>query len=179
VHLGGIDYVVIRPVMNYFSRRQVPREIVDQALQLITEDVRPLLSKSGVEVIVPEKARVVLGAVARSYTRCRACGLIGGVWADGRMYICTETNGFDGFAIGDLSEQDLKGIYQGERYRAVRSRVSRQGFVGCPLTCRPMRLNGIFEKIELLRSRGQNELLRRWVDALRRQHGEPNPWIEI
>jgi sulfatase maturation enzyme AslB (radical SAM superfamily) len=113
----------------------------------------------------------------KDFKECRGCGLIGCVWCDGRMFICTETNGFPRFCIGDLSQQTLEEVYTGRQFAEVRARVSAENFKCCPVSCRPTRLNKTFEKIEQLR-KSHPKLLEAWITALQGLHTKPNPWIE-
>ncbi len=96
------------------------------------------------------------------------------------MFICTETNGVEDFCIGDLNSQSLKEIYASPRYHEVRRRVGQERFARCPVTCRPARLNRLFQQIEdLKRSAGGIERLHDWATALMRQHDRPCSWIGL
>jgi len=174
----GINLILIRPVIDYFGSDQVPECIIKEVKELVEIKLRPTVAKSGIAVFLPEYRQISLGSVQRQYSECRACGLIGGVWPDGRMFICTETNGFDDFCIGDLSRQTLREIYSSSRYQEVRRNVGMNCFAQCPVTCRPMTLNMIFNQIEEFRSQADASQLEEWVRALQNQHIRPCPWIQ-
>ncbi len=175
---SGVNSLVIRPVIDYFGDNQVPQEIINQA-QASVEQLRPILAQSKISVFFPRYRQVARQAQARNYTKCRACGLIGSVWPDGRMFICTETNGQEEFCIGDLTRQSLEEIYSSPRYKQVLDYVEQSHFSVCPVTCRPLNLNEVFDKIEQLRQAGEIEKISRWVEALGNQHIKECPWIQV
>jgi len=173
----GVNSIIIRPVIDYFGNNQVSEDII-KIVERSVEELRPALAASGLAVFFPRYRQISLGGARRQYSECRACGLIGGIWPDGRMFICTETNGFDDFCIGDLTSQTLKEIYSSSRYQQVRQKVGQDCFAQCPATCRPLTLNLIFDRIEKFRSGAEPGQLEEWVRALQHQHIKPCPWIQ-
>ena len=174
----GINLVIIRPVIDYFGHKQVEERIIRRAEELVVSKFEPAVRQSDIRVIMPKYRQISTGGAQRKYSQCRACGLIGGVWSDGRMFICTETNGSDSFCIGDLSTQTLQEIYSSDQYLKLRANVSRHSFASCPVTCRPTKPNLIFDQIEQFRAHGDDQQLKRWVKALQAQHNKPNLWIQ-
>ena len=176
---GGIDHVIIRPVQDYYGDMniRVPDEVIQKSNDLV-EQLRERLSHHQIGLIFPKYRRPEQGRKDRDFCHCRAYGLIGGVWPEGKMYMCTETNGVDGFEIGSLQFQSLENIYSGARCRSIRDRLSAEKFQGCPVTARPLPLNHLFEKIEQEKETRKDEVLR-WMNQILVLHPRPDPWIQI
>ena len=179
VDLGKINHVVIRPVQDYYRSNHVSKKILTKAIDMINDPFTSELEKAGIKVIVPKYRLTSFDNVQKRFSQCRACSLIGGLWPDGRMFMCTETNGCDNFCIGSLKDETLKEVYSSRRYQSVRLGVGHDRFKHCPVTARPLKLNLVFEKIEALRQKGEFDLLERWLTALHSMYDEPNPWIQI
>jgi len=178
--LGGVDHVVIRPVQDYYNKgKHVSKAILQKSLEMIQGEFKRTLSNAGIKVYVPAYRLTVFGKAKKDFSECRACGLIGELFPDGSMYLCTETSGINDFSIGSLSGNTLKGVYSSDQYQSVRLGVGHDNFQRCPVTARPLELNNVFQKIENLRTEGKRELIKQWLNALHSMHANPNPWIMI
>ena len=175
---------ILRPAIVYYGgeQDQVQKDVLLRTEEKVNE-LRPMLADAGVNVYLPSHRRVSAGGAERHYTQCRAAGLIGGVSHTGEAFLCTETNYNEEFLIGDLNRQSWAEIYDSERYDQVVRKVGTSKCAHCPVTCRQMKLNALFETIEMLKTQpGGRTLLERWVGALHEEqiaNGGPKPWIEI
>ncbi|MBN1351466.1 NAD-dependent epimerase/dehydratase family protein [candidate division KSB1 bacterium] len=175
---GGVDQVIIRPTQEYFEKIGAPVsvEIQKEAKFLIEEKLEPLLKKHNIELIAPDYR---MNIQKKEFSECKAYGLIGGLWPDGTMYMCTETNGLEEFCIGSLNELELKEIYKSPKCQKVRENVRKNDFEKCPITARPFTLNNLFKKIDKMRTEKDSEKLFKWLDDLLALYDKPNPWIQI
>ncbi|MGA2032292.1 MAG: hypothetical protein ABSG68_08565, partial [Thermoguttaceae bacterium] len=177
----GVDLVIIRPGVSFFSWNpadQVPRAVRTEAGRLIERKMRPKLEKKGIRLVAPTYRFALDRLGQRDYSKCRAAGLIGGVWPDGRMFACTETNGFCAFCIGDLKVKSVREVYGSSSYRDVIDRVGVSQFADCPIICRPTILNVVFDRVERFRHK-HGSAPEEWIQALAAQHRQPNAWLQI
>ena len=179
---GGIDLLLVRPVLNY--RRfccQVGPAVLDTAYEILGpgSEVRERLETAGIAVALGyglaqwNPCRNYRSFWERGFTTCRASGWFGVVFPRGDVYPCPETAGQPDFCIGNLLEQSLEEIWSGRRRQELIDRVNNdQEFrdAHCPPRCRPGRLNAIFEGIESWRRRGELPRVEKWIDDLRYEY---------
>lgn len=173
----GIDYVIVRPVMNYshFERdyAMVREGTKARAEALVAEGgpVREILDRLGIPVI-PIKDSFRDAPPEEIYedgTDCLAYGLCGEIRHNGDVQLCSDSYGNPEYTIGNIFESDIKSILESDRRRNVLKTMNdRQCFkISCPHNSRGHHHNRVFHQIEKLRKEGRIEDVRRWVEDLR------------
>jgi radical SAM protein with 4Fe4S-binding SPASM domain len=174
---GGIDYVIVRPVMNYshFSAdwAKLSRNTASEAWSLaqpggVLYDV--LQADLGIPVI-PIKDSFDAPPEAASYrdTRCLAYGMAGEIRHNGDVQLCSDSYGDPQYTIGNLFEQSLAEIWQSQRRTTVLEAINARACfqTKCPHNSRGHHYNRLFHQIEHFRRAGRLDEVRRWVDELR------------
>lgn len=174
----GIDYVIVRPVMNYGhfegtyaklkdGTKARARALVEPGGEvweiIVTELGIPLISVKDSFEAPPEKEAYATG------TDCLAYGICGEIRHNGDVQICSDSYGNPEYTIGNIFESDLCAILKSDRRRAVLDKLNRQTCYknSCPHNSRGHHHNRVFHRIEALRRRGQMDVVQAWVDDLR------------
>jgi MoaA/NifB/PqqE/SkfB family radical SAM enzyme len=119
----GADYVQFRPVAGLPSYEWIPAALAE------LERIGAMHSKDRFADLYDHWR----GVYDRGYHVCRASQLSPCIGADGKVWACPNTRGFDGRMLGDVSDDSLETIF--ERREAVCVRDD------CEPTCRHHALN--------------------------------------
>jgi len=80
----------------------------------------------------------------RTYTQCYGHNFLGGISADGTVWVCLNHRYHEGFDIGNLQQQSFREIWRGEKRKEA---IRRINVATCPKLCRPHELNKILSQL--------------------------------
>jgi radical SAM protein with 4Fe4S-binding SPASM domain len=171
----GIDYVIVRPVMNYshFDSKwaKLSNDTKRRAEELIEDGpVGRIIGDLGVPV-VPIKDSFAEPPPPELYDdgSCLAYGMASEIRHNGDVQLCSDSYGNPDYSVGNLFESSLRDIWRSDRRRAVLERVNeRRCFATtCPHNSRGHHYNRLFHQVERFRSAGRMNEVERWVEDLR------------
>ncbi len=176
---GGIDYCIVRPVMNYSSFYRPWARLEDDT----KARAWALVEEGGAAWEILHEVGVPLVAVKDSFdeppaedadfyqasTDCLAYGIASEIRHDGDVQLCSDSYGNPAYTIGNLLDQTLGDIWRSDRRRTVlEARNQDRCFATiCPHNSRGHHYNRLFHRIEQLRSEGRIDDVRRWIEDLR------------
>lgn len=170
----GIQNMIFKPQINMAEPlRQQPKKVLQEAVEIIEERLRPRLQSVGITVVVnPTKFEHL--HVKRNYDYCRGVfWYVSPVDPDGNMYFCTEKSGDADFIIGNLFQQSLPEIWFGERRQELLKWLPDENV--CPPTCKEHELNDILAKIDAALPDKRTEI-EEWISDL--QHAsQQSPFL--
>jgi radical SAM protein with 4Fe4S-binding SPASM domain len=171
---GGIDRIVIRPLINHNNYyRQVPNKVITKASRQLAPGgvIRRIFEDAEIQVHLGFNMGAFTNnpganhnkCYKREYTVCRASGWFITIGPDGRVYLCCDRNSDPSFEIGDLTQQTIDEIWNGQKRREILKLVNDQKCSRkiCAPFCRPDRLNRISHEI----AKG-NDAFIKWVKTL-------------
>ena len=175
---GGVDYVIVRPVMNYKHFEQqwarLKSDTKQRAHDLISEDgaVWEILKSIGVPLVpIKDSFEAPPSGDADFYSNgeCLAYGVCSEIRHNGDVQICSDSYGNPEYTIGNLYESSLQDIWQSDHRRQVLAKLNeRQCFkTYCPHNSRGHHYNRLFHLIEKKRSEGKIDEVRQWAGDLR------------
>jgi MoaA/NifB/PqqE/SkfB family radical SAM enzyme len=171
----GIDYVIVRPVMNYSHFDSKWAKLVDdtklRAEELIEDGpVGRIIGDLGIP-LVPIKDSFAEPPPPEFYDdgACLAYGMASEIRHNGDVQLCSDSYGNPEYTVGNLFESSLRDIWRSDRRRAVLERIDeRRCFATtCPHNSRGHHYNRLFHQIERFRSAGRMNEVERWVEDLR------------
>jgi MoaA/NifB/PqqE/SkfB family radical SAM enzyme len=80
----------------------------------------------------------------RTYSKCLGHNFLGGISADGTVWICLNYRYREGYDVGNLKEQTFKEVWNGEKRRQVTQKIN---LAECPRLCRPHELNKFLDYV--------------------------------
>ena len=175
---GGIDYVIVRPVMQYahFEGQWAK-------LQADTKErARRCVEKGGALKEILDRCNVPLVPIKDSFEpppppeseiygdgSCLSYGVCAEIRHNGDVQLCSDSYGNPQFTIGNLLESSLKEIWSGARRKEVLQRRNEakcyQSY--CPHNSRGHHYNRLFHLVEKKRAEGKIEEVQRWASDLR------------
>lgn len=173
----GIDYVIVRPVMQY-EHFEIKRAILkdstkSKAWQLIGKGGIAYENLTSVNIpLVPIKDSFDEPPVDSFYssgTDCLAYGICSEIRHNGDVQICSDSYGDPNYTIGNLLFDDLETIWQSEKRKEILTSVNEKQCykTKCAHNSRGHHHNRIFHQIEVKREKGEIEQVRQWVNDLR------------
>jgi len=172
----GIDYVIVRPVMNYahfegqWARLQ--EDTASRAEQLIGPGgaVREILDDLGIP-LVPIKDSFSDRPPDEEHGdgTCLAYGMAGEIRHNGDVQLCSDSYGNPDYTIGNLFSESLREIWTGDRRRHVLARVNERRCYAttCPHNSRGHHYNRLLQQVEALRRADRMADVELWVQDLR------------
>lgn len=140
---GRIDYVGIRPVINYKDRGSQISPGVTEAVRRAKPRVDEILEEAGSKAFWAldyfEDAVSTEMSGTKQYARCLANPWAISVAYDGGIYLCSEHDGDPNFFLGNILTQSMDEIWESERRKSV---IESIGDCTAP-TCKLHRLNKI------------------------------------
>lgn len=171
----GIDYVIVRPVMNYSHFQSEWAKLVDdtkaRAAELIEDGpVGRIIGELGIP-LVPIKDSFEEPPSPDFYDdgSCLAYGMASEIRHNGDIQLCSDSYGNPEYTVGNLFESSLAEVWASDRRRRVLEEVnSRRCFATtCPHNSRGHHYNRVFHQVERMRDAGRMEEVERWVRDLR------------
>lgn len=117
---GGVEYLALRPAVQYFSDKEVQKkqpnkELHVRMLKEITNTMRPVIDDSKLELIINNDFFYELTQEYKNEPD------ISSLWCcsvdvDGSIYITSETNETRGYDLGNLLDQSFEEIWNGEKH---------------------------------------------------------------
>lgn len=80
----------------------------------------------------------------RNYSKCLGHNFLGGISADGTVWLCLNHRYHEGFDIGNLSTETFKEIWNGQKRKDAIKRICLSD---CPKLCRPHELNKFLDYV--------------------------------
>lgn len=137
---GRIDYIAVRPVVNYTGHKQLTPEVVER-VRKIRDLGRRLAEGSGLKLFFAMEYFEEVAAAGRrepalpTDTHCVGHPWMASIAYSGDVYLCSEGKGTPGARLGNLLEQALEEIWSSAlRDRVVCSSCNR------PPVCKAHRL---------------------------------------
>ena len=144
---GRIDYVAVRPVVNYTGSRQISTEVVARTKEACSIG-QQMVKGSSLRIYVAEEYFDKVGVAGQcnlpptTSTHCVGHPWMASVGYTGDVYLCSEGKYIDGNRIGNLLTQTLDEIWNSElRYLALRGSCQR------PPVCKARRLTTRIEQL--------------------------------
>lgn len=163
---GGVDYLNVRPTLDYHWGRQFDARIFERAVHTLETDVRGIVENAGMTLYnLTNKFDDVLKP--RTYKVCRASSLFAEVSYNGDLFFCCEKLGYPDYRIGNLNENSIEEIWKSDRRKSVIEKVAAEGCRNCPPSCKPNQMNKIFDQIEDFRRLGKIDIVGDWIDDLK------------
>ena len=171
----GIDYVIVRPVMNYSHFQSEWAKLADdtkaRAAELIEDGpVGRIISDLGIP-LVPIKDSFEEPPPPEFYDdgSCLAYGMAGEIRHNGDVQLCSDSYGNPEYTVGNLFESSLAEVWTSERRRRVLREInSRRCFATiCPHNSRGHHYNRVFHQVERMRDAGRMDEVEGWVRDLR------------
>ncbi|MCL2355319.1 MAG: radical SAM protein, partial [Oscillospiraceae bacterium] len=165
----GIDYIIIRPVMQYkhlsiddFSKTKVYSNSISICDELDN------LKKVGI-IVVPIKDSFEQPPSQEYYRdkkECLAYGMCGEIRYNGDVQLCSDSYGNPDYTIGNLLESPLIDIFQSKQRSIVLGKINESNCFAtrCPHNSRGHHLNRIFYQIEMFRKKNQMSIVKKWID---------------
>jgi MoaA/NifB/PqqE/SkfB family radical SAM enzyme len=139
----GVDYLQFRPLQIHrggkfeYDWREVETKI-DEACSYSGDGYEVLYSKHKYEMIKRKD-------YGRDYGKCFGHQFASTIAADGKMYICCHTRGYDKYCIGDLRKNSFHEIWNSEERMKAAERID---FKDCIPLCRDNTFNQILWQIK-------------------------------
>ncbi|MCD4754889.1 MAG: radical SAM protein, partial [Deltaproteobacteria bacterium] len=166
----SIDFVRFAPTVDYFSHMQHSQEFFDEAVDLIEGEAIPVLNKVNVSTTLFIHRFQHIGE-KKEYGECLGCPWFAEVSPDGSLYVCCEMNFFPAYRIGDLLSNSLQTVWLSEKRRHVLSRLKLSRLRGCPVFCKPHKINKIANKIrEGCKVASKKDHIGQWLKDLNNLH---------
>ena len=105
-----------------FEDTQCSARTLKLALDIITNQAMPFLAqeKSRISIIYPQEKYLDIALIKnKPYPQCDVCPWFAFIWTDGTVYPCVEWAGSPGFEIGNIFNESLKDIVEGQDRRRV------------------------------------------------------------
>ena len=173
----GIDYVIVRPVMNYehfegsYAKLNEDTKIKAQALVEPGGEVFEILKSINVPLISVKDSfeNAPPATVYDEASECLAYGICGEIRHNGDVQICSESYGNPEFTIGNLFDNSISDILKSDRRRNVLKKLNDKNCYenNCPHNSRGHHHNRVFHKIEKFRRAGEMHKVEKWVKDLR------------
>lgn len=175
---GGIDYVIVRPVMQYkhfdgqWAKLRADTKARARAFVEDGGELKQILDACGIPLVpIKDSFEPPPPSEADFYTdgRCLSFGVCAEIRHNGDVQLCSDSYGNPDFTIGNLLQNSLKDIWSSKRRREVLERRNEQSCFKnyCPHNSRGHHYNRLFHRIEKKRSEGKIEEVRRWAAELR------------
>lgn len=172
---GGIDYVIVRPVMNYSHFEMKFAKIKDDtkqnALDVVLGPVKRLLESCDIPLVTIKDS--FLPPPPLEYydigTDCLSYSWAGEVRHNGDVQLCSDSYGNPEYTIGNLLEKPLDEIWTSDKRKEVLEKINRsQCFKNrCPHNSRGHHLNRIFHQVEAFRKNGRMDEVKEWARRLK------------
>jgi radical SAM protein with 4Fe4S-binding SPASM domain len=172
----GIDYVIVRPVMQYKHFDKITANITTKTNSKILE----LISEGGMLWSILKECDIPLIPVKDSFndspaddlytngTDCLAYGMCGEIRHNGDVQICSDSYGDPQYTIGNLVDDSIENIWKSTRRKKVLKWLNdRQCYkYRCPHNGRGHHHNRIFHQIEIMRRENRIGEIEEWVNKL-------------
>lgn len=171
----GIDYVIVRPVMNYphfdCKYAQINKKTKREVYTNVKSEMKRLLDNVDIPVI-PVKDSFLDPPPQEFYFSgcCLSYGWFSQILPRGDVQICSDSYSNPEYAMGNVLKESLPSLWRGEKRKMALKRINdKQCFMNsCPFNSRGHHLNRIFQQIERMREDGNIEIVEQWVKDLRR-----------
>ncbi len=143
---GGIKAINYRPVINYREREKQISPVVLEKAKRHEEKIRRVLEDTHITPFFAFDyfADAVAGQERKKeYQKCLANPWAASVAYDGNLYLCSENDGNQKFALGNLLNQSLDEIWESSRRKEI---IGCIGDCEAP-TCKLHRLNKSLNRI--------------------------------
>ena len=172
---GTIDFVLLRPVYNYYDDHAVLNSETYRRISSLVATGGVLWKRfrdSAIKVVIPktDSLKPYSDAAPSSCLDCLAYGWCTELHPNGDIFLCSERYGNPDYRIGNVFRESLTDIWQGNRRADVLRQVNGKHCysTSCPHQSRGHHLNRIFQQIEDRRREGRIDEVRAWVEELRR-----------
>lgn len=172
-----IDYVIIRPVMQYDFFTDTVTELNQntkiKAYNLVESDgeLNQILTKANIPLIPVKDSffEAPNDSFYKGGNECLAYGLFSEIRYNGDIQICSDSYGDPDFTIGNLLENSLPEIWESEKRKEVIRNINKMKCYKnhCPFNSRGHHHNRILHQVEVMRKDGKIEDVRKWISDLK------------
>ena len=173
----GIDYVIVRPVMQYEHFEAKTAILKDSTISKAWK----LIEKGGVAYenlisvnipLIPIKDSFnepLTDSFYSSGTDCLSYGVCSEIRHNGDIQICSDSYGDPNYTIGNLLSDDLDTIWKSEKRKNILENINQKQCykAKCARNSRGHHHNRIFHQIEVKRMNGEIENVKKWISDLR------------
>lgn len=173
----GIDYVIVRPVMQYAHFDKKRAQLNTNTKSKLWE----LVEEGGIIWKIFDNLKIPLIPIKDSFsppppdefygqdTQCFAYGICSEIRHNGDVQLCSDSYGNPEYTIGNLFENSLSEIWKSEKRKEVLRKINEKECYKntCPHNSRGHHHNRIFHQIEKMRQEGKMDIVRRWAEDLR------------
>ena len=122
-----------------YEAANTPKHILDTAVEIMENTIKPKLMATGstVRVFYPARRFEAWGKTEpKSYSCCHGLYFYGAVWSDGRLYQCVEQAGMEGYDIGNLLKTSAKQIMTSVERKQKADWINNEVIkTKCPCVC--------------------------------------------
>ena len=111
----------------FYKNKQFPQEFLDEALDILEGEVKPVLQDTKVQVSIPYDRFKGSNNPCKPFGECIACGWVSFITPDGSMYHCVELALEPRLVIGNILKHSLDTIWQSQKRREVIDFINREG----------------------------------------------------
>lgn len=165
---GGIEFMSYRPAFNYYGKKQLEAELLDETCEIIERDVRRVMRDTGIRITNIKSRFKALKENTKTYTECRGTGPFSELCPNGMMCLCCDRNTNPDYEIGNLTKDSLLSIHLGDKRKNLLERINQGKCQDCPPACKSHELNKQFEDVEILRRAGEFHKVELWIEMQRK-----------
>ena len=171
---NAIDYVLIRPVTPYsFIKNdfiELSYDLKMKCLNVINDKLKEILTPADIPIItLKDSFKNPPDDSFYDSSDCLAYGLFSEILCNGDIQLCSDSDGVEDYAIGNLLVDDIVDIWKSERRRTVVEKINKAKCYKktCPFNSRGHHHNRIFHQIEQFRKKGKMEEVVQWIELLK------------
>lgn len=171
---NAIDYVIIRPAMQYSFFKDNVVNLNDNTkikyLNTIHEKLKQVLDSANIPIItIKDSFQNPPDDSFYDNTDCLAYGLFSQVRCNGDIQLCSDSYGDNKYTIGNLLNESIADIWKSERRKNVLNEINKVKCYkkSCPFNSRGHHHNRIFHQIELFRKKGKMKEVVQWIESLK------------
>ena len=158
---GGIDFVTVRPEIDYFGDKRIDPEIFMDETKVAERLACEFISRGVSFRFLPRIPAE--GKIEKGYDFCRAVRIFGEVGPSGEMFQCCDRNAHPHYRVGNLLESTIYDIWHSKEYQSLLDKMNNAALSICPPICKPHLLNIVFNDIEKLRAEGEMSRVVEWI----------------
>jgi len=132
----GVDYIQFRPAVT----ENIDKKWLRQVMKALSE----YREVHGIFIADYKFNDLLRENGGRTYSKCLGHNFLGGISADGTVWLCLNKRHHKGFDVGNLKVQSFKEVWNGERRREAIQKINLDD---CMRLCRPHELNKFLNHI--------------------------------
>lgn len=175
-----INFIIVRPVYKYQGvESNVTNDTNTKLLEYLTSNKNLLDSFADlkIDLVYPTASftNSTIEAADKTDIGCLSCSWFSAIKSSGEMELCSDVYGNPEYNVGNIGEEKLSDIWNGEkRKNVIHSVKEKKCFTNkCPKNGRGYYLNKIFYQIETKRKEGKINDVKHWIKDLQKITPKP------